>query len=145
LFRVVLFTNGVIGWGKKLSYCIAFSLDGAEDVTRRYVRHPKYAAERNRSSESELLYIVGEIRDMRLETVSKVDRMRLNADRLAEQKELRRYVISTLVSELCSLSLYRLSDGTVGIVGDSPVSRESAENSVKRGEAALEPVNRQIH
>jgi peptide-N4-(N-acetyl-beta-glucosaminyl)asparagine amidase len=141
----MLFANGGLGWGKKLTYCIAFSVDGAEDVTRRYVRRPRYAAERIRSSESELLYIMDEIRDMRHDTLSKDDRMRLSEERLAEQKELRGYVISALVSELCSLSLHRLSDGTVGIVGDTHVRRELAGRSVKREEASLEPANRQIH
>jgi peptide-N4-(N-acetyl-beta-glucosaminyl)asparagine amidase len=70
-------TDRHIDWGKKLSYCIAFSVDGVEDVTRRYVRRPRYAAERNRSTEPELLYIIDEINVMRHTTLSEVDRMRL--------------------------------------------------------------------
>jgi peptide-N4-(N-acetyl-beta-glucosaminyl)asparagine amidase len=124
-------TDRHIGWGKKLSYCIAFSVDGVEDVTRRYVRHPRYAAERNRSSEPELLYVIDAINAMRHTTLSEVDRMKLRGERLAERSELGGYVFNALAKDLCSLSLYRLPDGTLGIVGDAS-NREPGEGSLRQ-------------
>ena len=47
-----------------MAYCIAFSADGATDVTRRHVRNDKHALKRTRVSEN-VLHILGEITAVR--------------------------------------------------------------------------------
>lgn len=91
------------GWAKKLSYCIAFSVDGATDVTRRYVRNPKWALERKRAPEAALLHIMEEIRDMQRENLSKRERLRLQGEDQREEHELQHYITSNIVSDLCRI------------------------------------------
>ena len=76
-------------------------MDGATDVTRRYVRNASmHGAERNRAPEEVLLWIINEIRRTRLENFSKEERRRLFIEDEKEEKELRDYVIQALAASI---------------------------------------------
>ncbi|KAH3241776.1 peptide-N4-(N-acetyl-beta- glucosaminyl)asparagine amidase [Aspergillus fumigatus] len=103
------------GWGRKLSYCIAFSIDGATDVTRRYVRSPvKHGAPRNRVPEEVLVWIIHEIRKKRRESMSKTDQRRLMKEDEREEKELRAYMASALAAEINNLIPREQTSGRPG-------------------------------
>jgi peptide-N4-(N-acetyl-beta-glucosaminyl)asparagine amidase len=89
------------GWGRKIAYCVAFSTDGATDVTRRYVRNPAHhGLPRTKCPEEVLLYIVHEIRKLRRENMDKPARAQLIREDEREERELRSYVAQTLTSEM---------------------------------------------
>ncbi|KAJ5919781.1 hypothetical protein N7454_009616 [Penicillium verhagenii] len=92
------------GWGRKISYCVAFSIDGATDVTRRYVRNfPKNGSPRNRTSEEVVLWSIHEIRRKRRENMSKTDQARLIKEDEREEREFRGYTASALAAEINNL------------------------------------------
>ena len=142
------------GWGKKMSYCIAFSQEGATDVTRRYVRNATtHGAERNKCPEDVLLYIINEIRQMRRLNIDKDDRKRLIIADEREEKELRGYVIQNLAAEIgrmIPISRNGPGDGKGGAGGagstgnedDKLPSRRTGAQQWKeaRGEAGNPPI-----
>lgn len=69
-----------VGWGKKQSYILAFSTEGAQDVSRAYIKDFEAAlSRRNRTSESDL--------EKALEEVTKRRRAGLSAERLKQLEE----------------------------------------------------------
>ncbi|KAJ5786295.1 uncharacterized protein N7503_011507 [Penicillium pulvis] len=92
------------GWNRKISYCIAFSIDGATDVTRRYVRNfAKNGSPRVRTSEEVVLWSIHEIRRKRRENMSSADQARLMKEDEREERELRAYTASALAAEINNL------------------------------------------
>ena len=117
-----------VGWKRKLAYCIAFSADGVQDVTRRYVRNPTlHAAPRNKCPEGVLMHILAEIKAMRRRDMEKKERFRLNAEDMKEDAELRKLIIEALAYHVsCILP------GGDGIKGDGETHQTSSDGDAQK-------------
>jgi peptide-N4-(N-acetyl-beta-glucosaminyl)asparagine amidase len=122
------------GWGKKMAYCIAFSIEGATDVTRRYVRNAEHSLERNRCPEEVLVYIVREIRNLRRSNMPRDERFRLEKNDMREDVELQSYIAASLTYSF--LSSLRLG----GLSGNNPDQPDAAD---KPKVLAVHPAGRQ--
>lgn len=93
-----------VGWGKSMVYVIAFSVDGATDITRRYVTRMSSFREnpRKRCSEEVLAYILKEIKTLRRREFSAEYTARLEKEDRREERELNAFVISSLTTEFFS-------------------------------------------
>ena len=99
------------GWGKKMAYCLAFSIDGATDVTRRYVRKPEQALSRTRCSEEALVSIIRSIRALRRSQMSEEEISKIEIEDAQEEEELQVYIARALTEKLLSsISHPRISD-----------------------------------
>lgn len=90
------------GWRRKLAYCIAFSADGAADVTRRYVRNTSFGLPRTRASEASLRWITSEICKMRRANFPKAELRQVRKRDIYEERELRMYTVQAIVRNVCS-------------------------------------------
>ncbi|KAK9321801.1 hypothetical protein V1517DRAFT_325425 [Lipomyces orientalis] len=79
------------GWGKKMSYAIGFSAEGATDVSRRYIRTEGRQLPRNRISESELVLTLRVITQERRLQFSANQKAVLESEDQAEERELQSY------------------------------------------------------
>ena len=79
-----------------MSYCIGFSVDGAADVTNRYVQKPaQQGLPRNRVTEEVLTHIIGQINEVLRSRLSEEKKQRLAAEDVEEADELCCYVSGT--------------------------------------------------
>ena len=109
-----------------MSYCIAFSIDGATDVTRRYVRNAEsHGAERNKCPEEVLMYVIAEIKRMRRASMLKDDQKRLLIEDDREERELQGFVVQALAAEIGKM----LPTGRSGGAEDIKVPEQSARRS----------------
>ncbi|EDN04317.1 predicted protein [Histoplasma mississippiense (nom. inval.)] len=133
-----------MGWNRKMAYCIAFSIDGATDVTRRYVRNPaKHGMSRTRAPEEVLLWVIHEIRRMRRENLSKEERRRLMKEDEREERELRGYMAQAIAMEINNLfpNGRISSNGTGGATNGNGASTDETKVPVTTQNGNVEWVN----
>ena len=120
----------------KWSYCIAFSVDGATDVTKRYVRKAQDRLARTRASEDHLNCILTEICKERRRGFSRSRKIRLLKEDRAESKELLGYVVTARTTEFLD-SVRRSS--TIG-EGNEKEQKRPTRTSSPRGKFKPEPL-----
>lgn len=99
------------------------------------MRNPQHALERTRASESVLLHILDEITARLREKGLTEDQKRLKAEDAREQRELRFYMLSGLISRLTQLSAEDIADPPPDV---SARMREESANERKEREDAID-------
>ena len=96
-----------------MSYILAFSVDGATDVTRRYVRnHALHGSPRQKCPEPVLTHILQEIKRMRRENITdKEERKKMLIEDEREERELKHYVVRSLAAAIGNMIPTGLSPG----------------------------------
>ncbi|KAK4221172.1 hypothetical protein QBC38DRAFT_505122 [Podospora fimiseda] len=117
------------GWGNKLGYCIAFSVDGATDVTRRYVRRAEFAAERKRCPEPVLRHILQEITTLRRSNME-WEKAALEKQDAEEERELCGFIVTEIRSGLTKCAQLKM-EGAKGREKD--VGRHQNFNQLVEG------------
>ncbi|PFH60327.1 hypothetical protein XA68_11138 [Ophiocordyceps unilateralis] len=82
-----------------ISYVIAFSADGATDVTRRYIHRNEYGRARDCCPEPVLLHILNEITGLRQANLDAATQKRLKLEALREQQELQESVVAVIIAD----------------------------------------------
>ena len=96
-----MFDGITVGWGRKISYCVAFSTDGATDVTRRYVRDfAAYGSNRSQTSEEAFIYILREIQTLRRARLDEQGKLRLLEEDRREDTELQLYIARAITRNI---------------------------------------------
>jgi peptide-N4-(N-acetyl-beta-glucosaminyl)asparagine amidase len=139
------------GWGKKLSYCIAFSADGCCDVTRRYVRDPEHSIPRTKCPEGVLVHIIREINALRRKDMDKKQKFQLNAEDMREDGELRKGIIEALAYNVSRIlpggdgekgsRSFSTNDADAQKAAERSSSRSAAERLRTRGEPGPNPAD----
>lgn len=102
-----VFDSITIGWGRRIAYCIAFSVDGATDVTRRYVRDfAAYGRSRSQVPEESLIYILREIQTSRRAKLDEQEKSRLVEEDLLEEEELQTYIARRIIDKLNTITFH---------------------------------------
>ncbi|KAK3298480.1 uncharacterized protein B0H64DRAFT_385230 [Chaetomium fimeti] len=120
------------GWGKKMSYCIAFSLDGATDVRRRYIRRAEHAKSAVRCPEAVLHHVIAEVRNLRREQLSGEEKSRLAEEDCREERELSWYIAEDVANYLSLSAFVTAEEALEEARGEGRGTRKARSNTGKR-------------
>ena len=102
-----------VGWGRTISYCVAFSIDGATDVTRRYVRDfGAYGRSRSQVPEEAFIYILREIQTLRRARLDEQAKLRLSEEDEREDTELQLYIARAITRNINDNTSAKNSDSS---------------------------------